>query len=579
MGFRILLFGLIISVNLNAQSLNTLYTTDTVRFESRIGGALDSIDLTNASVSTNLPGGPISKGVSVFTSDWIFANHGGQINQNFVRFSPMRFSGLPHLGFSYSFGSRGVQNVQMEYQQAFQHGLLLNIDYTKNKLNGFQRNSAFANNNVQLQLQKKGVFYSFTTKGAYLTSYFETSGGLISDSLANDFALLLLPVQKEQSFSKTARSQAEMTNYFDFNRDSLNSIGLYTFHELKIRNIKYSEISDTLSLIYSQTNFDNDTTADQNQWSQIGNGAGVYLHSSKINFLGGLNYNYWNYQNLGLFRDTVEINLKGEFNFTTSRLKLVSILDGNIIGAKNEFSSNTNAQLNFNSINVIGQLSIESKLPDYHQRFVQANNYSSFLSNYEKQQRVFASLRLKGSIKTLGYQFSSSFTALNNTYLFLNNQWTNDSLNALSLTQFGLRLNYSIGILNLQPSYYYSITAGTVQYTPQHQANLRVYLKGGLFKAKKLKAYIGLEGSYVSSYQRIGFNTLVGAYDFSVVSAAGNGPTNLHFFTGFQIDEFKFFFRFENIGYFWNDHKTTVLNGYTIPGTQFRLGITWDFFN
>jgi hypothetical protein len=61
----------------------------------------------------------------------------------------------------------------------------------------------------------------------------------------------------------------------------------------------------------------------------------------------------------------------------------------------------------------------------------------------------------------------------------------------------------------------------------------------------------------------------------------GFGPayTNLHWFGGFQIDEFRFFVRAENIGGFWTDKNNEVQNGYPIGGLQLRVGITWDFFN
>jgi hypothetical protein len=54
---------------------------------------------------------------------------------------------------------------------------------------------------------------------------------------------------------------------------------------------------------------------------------------------------------------------------------------------------------------------------------------------------------------------------------------------------------------------------------------------------------------------------------------------NLHVFGGFQIDQFRFFVRFENIGYFWNDNSIELLDAYPITGGQLRVGLTWDFFN
>ena len=53
----------------------------------------------------------------------------------------------------------------------------------------------------------------------------------------------------------------------------------------------------------------------------------------------------------------------------------------------------------------------------------------------------------------------------------------------------------------------------------------------------------------------------------------------LDFFTGIQIDEFRFYFKFENIDYFWNKQTNLQQIGYPISPTIIRLGFTWDFFN
>ena len=100
-----------------------------------------------------------------------------------------------------------------------------------------------------------------------------------------------------------------------------------------------------------------------------------------------------------------------------------------------------------------------------------------------------------------------------------------------------------------------------------------------MFKAKKLQAYLGVDAFYVSRFNAIQFNTLSGCYEFWNGNGVNNGFANLHFFTGFQIDEFKFYVRFENIGYFWNQHSLPQLANHPIAATQFRLGLTWDFFN
>ena len=94
-----------------------------------------------------------------------------------------------------------------------------------------------------------------------------------------------------------------------------------------------------------------------------------------------------------------------------------------------------------------------------------------------------------------------------------------------------------------------------------------------------MKAYAGVDVAYLSSFQRIGYYSQVAAFDLNNPDVTSAYTSALHFFTGFQIDEFKFFLRVENLNYFWSDRNLQQVRGYPIPSTQFRLGITWDFFN
>jgi hypothetical protein len=115
--------------------------------------------------------------------------------------------------------------------------------------------------------------------------------------------------------------------------------------------------------------------------------------------------------------------------------------------------------------------------------------------------------------------------------------------------------------------------------TPTHQFQTRLFLKGYIFKARKMLAYIGVDFALLSSFQRIGYSSNTGAFQLDEISTNNNGYTNLHFFAGFQIEEFKFFLRMENIAYFWNDKNSEIVKKYPLQSNLIRVGITWDFFN
>lgn len=360
--------------------------------------------------------------------------------------------------------------------------------------------------------------------------------------------------------------------------DSSKAIGFYTQHELSIKKYHYQE-DDTLYGLYSVINFDSLTTYDQHQWSQLANSAGIYTQTSSLFLKGGVAAEYWNFQNLGRFRDTTEISLFGDLNFKKKNTLITNQLDANLIGAKNEFFNHFEISQRLNSIRLKGIAHIENKLPEYHQRYSIGNNYETNLVDPELQQRVNLSAQIAMKLGSVLVSGTYSYTVARNNYFFIQDTWRNDTLSTIAFNQLNLRVAYNFRSLYLQPSYTLTINPENFNIIPQHQLQTRLMVKGGLFKAKKLKAYAGVDFALISSYQRIGFSSTTSTFDLSYLSPVMRGYNNLHFFTGFQIDEFKFFVRIENLGSLWNDRNTLQQISYPLASMQFRVGITWDFFN
>ena len=327
MRFWLLNVSLFFCVNLNAQNFHPFFRLDSIKMDHRIGGKLDSIDFI-ASSSSTVPGGQNT----LPTTGLLFNSTGGQQFYSFNDWKTMRFSGLPHIGFAYSFGNQGSQFVQAEYQQVFNKTTLLNIDYIKRVSNGYLRNSDYNHNDLQAQLQRIGNFYSFEMKGSYESSRVAQNGGLVSDTLANDFPLIFLPVMKEDAETNTTRIRLVENNYFDFNKDSTRAFGLFMQHELKIKKFVYQE-NDTIYGLYNSINFDSLQTYDQHQWSQVSSGAGIFLKNSS-NFLKvGADAKFWNFQNLGRYNDTTEISVFTDYNYSKIRIGITNQFEFNLIGS------------------------------------------------------------------------------------------------------------------------------------------------------------------------------------------------------------------------------------------------------
>ena len=551
---------------------------DTLKSGYTISQHLDSTDLLLPIQSSTLPGGGLNTSSSIFNPQIIIQSKGGQ---RFYAFSPwkkMRFSALPHLGFSYSFGNKGTQHLLAEYQHALSTKSLLNIDFNRYSSTGFMRNSEFTHNNLQIQYNIKGKRYQSDLKIGYQNSNVQQSGGITNDTLLQTLDLIYVPVNKTNAITKTQLGRINWNNYLDFNKDSLQSKGIFTQHKLSAKNYSYSE-TDTLSTIYSLINFDSLQTNDNHQLTQFENGFGVYSSNSFHELKIGLNTNYWQFKNLTSLIDTLEISTF--FNFKRERKTsfINNQFEFNIVGAKNEFHNYFSAIKQLNHIQLNSAVSVESKLPAIYQRLAIGNNYTNLNGQYNKQFNFFSDLNASYSTKLLTAKAGHRFSISNNNYFFKETKWEQDTINNFVLQQLYLNLDFKYKFITIQPKYTFSIVDQSTDFIPLHQFQGRIFIKGGIFKAKKLKGYLGADFSYNSSFRQVYFNALTSSFNFTASTLQLQEQFNLHAFGGIQIEEFKFFVRVENIGRSWNEISSSPVSAFPIASMQFRVGITWDFFN
>lgn len=201
------------------------------------------------------------------------------------------------------------------------------------------------------------------------------------------------------------------------------------------------------------------------------------------------------------------------------------------------------------------------------------------MSSYEQQFRMNMLNTLTTTVRGIETVVTHQSSFFKENYLFLNGQWRNDTLTNFSFHRLALRVGVKWGILHVQPEYTFTIRPSALQIVPTHTIRARVLLKGALFKAKKMKTYLGIDAIYVSGFDPMSFVPAMDVYSLNTNGISVSSFNNLHVFGGFQIDQFRFFVRFENIGYFWNDNSTELLEAYPITGGQLRVGLTWDFFN
>lgn len=539
---------------------------------------LDSIDVTNALPSSTLYGGGLQYQSMALPND-LFSNYqGGIVPLGLPAKKTPLYCGLPHLSFGYSFGNIGVQNASVTYQHAFTKKILLNANFFKQNGNGYLRNNQFRHLWIDFDLYRKAKTYSFVLNASFKGDEMQYFKGLTTDTLLEVFPLNFQPVLSSTAKSKWQHTKVYYQQYFNLLKDSIHFFGLTSFHQAEVVNRKYSE-SDTLAGIYGLVNYDSLNTKDQYQWGGINNGVGVYYKDQIFALEAGVYNKLWKIENLKFRSDSSEYNFYAKGSMLYKGFKFVASTDLNIIGAGRE---NRNAllvsyeklQYGFN----VG-LNYDFLLPNYYQRQYFGNNFSYKLTKYDLQQffnlKANAYFKYKKQGVYVGYTFQNN----RNQYWFGQNSWRNDTLQHWLANSFKVKLDINWGILTFQPGYQFTLISEMSTFVPQHQLFARTFIKGSLFKAKKLKVYLGVDFQYLSAYDLIAYSHLADTYTYGTLNQKSKGYINLHAFTGFQIESFKFFFRFENLGYLFNPRTERVLENIPVPSTHFRFGITWDFYN
>ena len=551
---------------------------DTLDINNRIFGKLDSVDIKSGDLPTTSELGRSFRSENGLSGKLLKADFNELTGTNFSKYNPMQFSALPYLGFSYSFGSQGAQFLRAKYRQAFSDSFLLNIDYKRNSGVGYIRNAAFQSNNVQLQLERKGKRYSFQIKGMYENDSLNHSNGLVpgGDTLIEAFGLDLIPVRRTAS-SNHMRGQIALKNYINILNDSLRQFGLTTGHEYRIQHRRFLE-ADTLWGIYDTIYIDSFSTVNRFNQAQIANDAGVYWLNEQLYVDAKVGVNYWNVLNLDNIFDTTEIYLSSNLTWKRKTWSVKNSFYFNVVGRFNEWKNNFNFGYSFRDWNLTGGLILENMAPTAIQRAYSGNAYR-YRSNIDRLQNnttingAISNELIKDKLSVKAFVFNSLLT---NQILFNDSTWVQTS-DVNNILQIGIKGKSRFGVLHFNPTFIFS--SDTYGYLPTTQAYARVFVKGKLFEAKKMEAFIGGDFSYQSSFNLRTYNPIMNTFNWFNDGGSISSTVNAHAFMGFQIETFRFYARFENIGYFWTEPTLNELQNYPIAGTRIRVGITWDFFN
>lgn len=550
---------------------------DTLFYTNRIGGRLDSIDLSNSNGTSTIDGG-----VRLLSLNGLSLTElKDKITQTYFlrpyQYSPIIFSALPHVGFAYNFGGQGTQNVTVNYSQAFTPKTLINIDYRKSNSSGYLRNSNYNLNSLQLKFNYQSLRYALILRSHFDLNKVQHSGGVSSSSLIGLFDLGFIPVNNISASSNSKSASVKLDHYLNFSNDSITQYGLTIENDYQILNREF--IDDQVYLYPDLLQFAKDSTRTRDQLNlpSITNGAGFYYKNKTLYFDGKVLDKYWLYQNVGKYKDTNEIWLNSKARYSNKGLLVLNQFDLNLIGGFNEIRNQFSTIYKRDNLMIKASSDFHNQAPIPYKRNYISNYFDFNLSDIQLIKSSLTQFKVAYSLldNQLQVGLSADYLAVNNPLVFEDSIWVYGT--AINAFQPGGLLNFELGPLNIRSEFKYTLINN--QLIPKVQTFNRIYLKGKLFKAKKLEALFGAEVNYSNSYSIMAYNGIVDQFIFNANYGQMGDFLNVNAFASLGIEEFRFFVRYDNIGYFWTNPNYFIVKGYPLMEPRLSIGITWDFFN
>ncbi len=552
---------------------------DTIKSTHRTGGLLDTLSNSTQAFQSTFFTSPYSTILSPFQ---LYAANGSMLHSLKIKENPLLFSALPHLGFSYAFGAQGSQRLKVDFQEAFKHGILVNLNFDKTKGNGFLRNDDFSFQHFNAHILRTGKHYSIDLQTGKDNVQRSWSNGLINAIPLTGIDLDLQSVQKENAHSDQALSYLRLQHRFDFDQDSIHGFGLLARHEFNESKRDYQEF-DSLTQLYQTVFWNVDSTQDRFRERNFSNDFGVFLERNKLQLQSALSYRLRNWHDNQLYHDTTELWWRNDLSYRSTKFQLEHRDAINIVGAGNGFTSSSKLLLPLTNVSLRFEHQVSSSLPELMQRNYFSNNVQYQLNTLEKQWNQ--SLRIAAMKKIGSIQLDATYQAFQFKKVYVFDQiagiWRNDKFVSEGIgqsVQFSARWTYKG--LQIQPQYCWTRFSTGLNFQAQHQSSLHIQWKGGVFKAKKLRMLFAADANYFSSFQPLVFIPQMGVFDLLQSNSSTNkGFLNLAVTTALEVETFRFFVRIDNIGSFWTPSTTAFVSNYAFPSMQIKIGLTWDFWN
>lgn len=581
--FRTFVSVLLILISRFSIGQISIYEYDTLTYKHSTLGSSDTFDLTSRYFSSSFLFPNDSRNDYIFQSNQLF--YPGNSIYGSTKFSnnKLKFSALPHIGFGYTLGSQSTQKLDFDYEQAFKNGVLVNASINNFKTDGFFRNTGAQNSIYNLALARNTKLYSFELRATTDKAQRNFNGGIQNDTLVETISPDLIPVWKENAQSIHRNSTIKLSNIFSLINDSTKHLGFLFLNEYNRKKRFYFE-QDSISTLYSLVNLDSTRTNDSLLLQAYNNNLVLFYKNKIVQLQTGLSSSYWNYRAFDYGNDTLEIGIFSQLDFKLNKLNFHQRGNFNLFGAANGFYNSTSINGNILGFEFNLLHNVTHELPLVFQRFFYSNNTNYKTVNLEKQWFQKFKLKVGRSFGKQIFDASLDVGQFKNVYQFDSQQgiWRNELNASKGIYQqisMGTKLNWRW--LNCHLNYQFTAIDESKRFTPSHLFDTRLFVKGGIFKAKKLKALAGVDIMLTSSYKRLNFIPQMTVFDLenSSMNPTSAGFMNLAAFASFEVETFRLFIRMDNLSYFWQNRQIELINGYAFPSTQMKVGITWDFWN
>jgi len=566
-------FMLFFGLNSLAQGL----VIDTILPNTSFVSTVDSIEEFTQSSRSVLPALGLQGGVFIdpFTA---YQPMGQLLHPWALSEHPIRFTALPLLGFAYAFGAQGSQHMKFSYAQAFNHGLLLNVNYQGHGSNGYLRNNAWKQRNYRFDLAKISKRYQTKLSLEGLVDNRQFAGGVQVDSTAGSFPLSLLPVRKD-SCSATWRIQGiSWYQSLNFLSDSIRFLGVQLRNSITSKRKVYGE-EDTLAGLYQSIYFDSSATLDRYEYVTTRNQVGIGFSKQKFSISASALAEYWRMRMAGYQHDTLELGLIGSVSYRVNHWKVLAQVEQNFIGGFGASRATLGLEGKIHNQHTFQINALAGNIaPDVIQRYYYGNTLQYQFGSPGLQRIIQLNARVKGSLIGIDYEFQVRGMSTNGVYQFNNSVWdpnTESSSNrmlegvvCLSKTIRGFSFSPSVRYLALKNSIFPTLITGA-----------SVGFNGYVTKTKNLFLFSKITYQYYNRYLPLSIDPQLFHVQLVPLNSTGFSYHNLSATVGFKVKTFRFFISGSNLGSFWMNQAQPLYDHYPIPSWQLNVGLIWEFWN